>query len=166
MGLMVWVFAGSIVWQSKSWSILHEEYLIPHSNEKNNEEIKPAGVNGRKKVKYIFVFIWLALILLFAQSYFHLGAWLLPPQIPLQILLRSVLIILTWYFLVSPLLSSLIKKWLHHQHLKSQSDINQVTLMLPSTKYIFLRSWQISSSAKGLKRATTFCKIVLVNILR
>lgn len=29
IGMIVGVFAGSIVWQSTSWSILHEEYMIP-----------------------------------------------------------------------------------------------------------------------------------------
>ncbi len=166
IGLMVGVFAGSIVWQSKSWSILHEEYLIPYTNEKNNEQLKPAGTKRKKKIKYFFIFIWITLIVLFAQSYFHIGAALLPPQIPLQILLRSILIVLSWYFLVSPLLTSLIKKWLSNQRIKSQSDISQVILMLPSTKYIFLKSWQLSSAAKGWKRASAFCKILFVNILR
>ena len=166
IGLMVGVFAGSIVWQSKSWSILHEEYLIPYTNEKSNEQLKPAGTKRKKKRKYFFIFIWIALIVLFAQSYFHIGAALLPPQIPLQILLRSILIVLSWYFLVSPLLTSLIKKWLSNQRIKSQSDISQVILMLPSTKYIFLKSWQLSSAAKGWKRVSAFCKILFVNILR
>ena len=166
IGLMVGVFAGSIVWQSKSWSILHEEYLIPYTNEKSNEQLKPAGTKRKKKIKYFFIFIWIALIVLFAQSYFHIGAALLPPQIPLQILLRSILVVLSWYFLVSPLLTSLIKKWLSNQRIKSQSDISQVILMLPSTKYIFLKSWQLSSAAKGWKRVSAFCKILFVNILR
>lgn len=165
IGLLVGVFAGSIVWQSRSWSILHEEYLIPHVDE-NKEVLKPAVTKKKKKIKYFFIFIWIALILLFIQSYFHIGASLLPPQIPLQILLRSALVILTWFFLLSPLLSSLIKKWLSNQQIKSRSDINQVVLMLPSTKYIFLKSWELSSVAKGWKRLYTFCKIILVNILR
>lgn len=46
------------------------------------------------------------------------------------------------------------------------SDINQVVLMLPPTKYIFFKSWHLSSAVKGWKRATVFSKIVLVNILR
>ena len=166
IGLMVGVFAGSIVWQSKSWSILHEEYLIPYTNEKSNEQLKPGDTKRKKKIKYFFIFIWITLIVLFAQSYFHIGAALLPPQIPLQILLRSILIVLSWYFLVSPLLSSLIKKWLSNQRIKFQSDISQVILMLPSTKYIFLKSWQLSSAAKGWKRVSAFCKILFVNILR
>lgn len=165
IGLMVGVFAGSIAWQSKLWSILHKEYLIPDTDEKHSE-VKPVNRRKRKKVKYLFIFIWIALILLFLQSYFHIGKPLIPSQVSLQILLRSLLIILTWYFLINPLLSSLIKKWLSRQQIKSGHDINQVVLVLPSTRYIFLKSWQLSSSVKGWKRLSVFCKIVLVNTLR
>lgn len=164
IGLLVGVFAGSIVWQSRSWSILHREYLIPHSDEENNE-VQPRSIKKKKKIKYLFIFIWIVLIILFLQSLLHIGKPLIPPQVPLQILLRSLLIILSWYFLFSPLLSSIIKKWLQRQKIKSQSDINQVLLMLPSARYIFLKSWQISSTVKGWKRIPVFCKIVLVNTL-
>lgn len=164
VGMMVGVFAGSIVWQSKSWSILHKEYLIPDAGEERSE-IK-AGIKKKKKIKYVFIFIWIALSLLFLQSYLHIGKPLIPSQVSLQIILRSLLIILTWYVLLSPLLSLLIKKWLTRQQLKSGNDINEVVLMLPSAKYIFLKSWQLSSSVKGWKRIMVFCKIVLVNTLR
>ena len=165
IGMIVGVFAGGIVWQSRSWSILHEEYLIPHTDEQFSE-IKPGSTRRKNKIRYFFIFIWIALIILFLQSYLHIGKALIPSQLSLQIILRSLLIILTWYFLISPLLSSLIKKWLHRQQIRSQSDIDQVVLMLPSTRYIFLKSWQLSSAAKGWKRISVFCKIVLVNTLR
>ncbi len=166
IGLLVGVFAGSIVWQSRSWSILHQEYLIPEVDEQYNEIQYHRVKKKKKKIKYLFIFIWVALIILFFQSYLHIGKPIIPSQIPLQILLRSLLIILTWYFLINPLLSVLIKKWLSMQKIKSQSDIIQVNLMLPSARYIFLKSWELSSSARGLKRLSVFCKIVFVNTLR
>ena len=165
IGLLVGVFAGSIVWQSKSWSILHEEYLIAETNSDINTPIKTKSVR-KKRIKYFFIFIWVGLIILFLQSYFHLGKTLLPSQIPLQIFLRSILIILTWYFLISPFISSLIKKWLNNQQVKSESDINQVVMLLPSTKYIFLKSWEISAMQKGWKRIGVFFKILLLNMLQ
>lgn len=165
IGLIVGVFAGSIVWQSKSWRLLHKEYLIENNIEEFSE-IKTSESNKKTKIKYVFIFIWIALIVLFLQSYLHIGKPLIPSQISLQIILRSILIILTWYFLLTPLLSFLIKKWLGRQQIKSQSDIIQVNLLLPSVKYIFLKSWQFSSSIKGWKRISVFCKMVLVNTLR
>lgn len=163
IGLIVGVFAGSIVWQSKSWRILHEEYLIPAGSEKY-DDIKSTG--KKKKVKYFFVFIWVILVLLFLQSYLHIGKPLLPPQIALQIILRSLLIILTWLILVSPLVSYVLKKWLNSQKIKSGNDFNQVVLILPATRYIFSKSWELSSGEKGWKRIRVFCKIVLINTLR
>ena len=164
IGLIVGVFAGSIVWQSKSWSILHEEYLIPVAGE-NTALITSAG-KKKRKIKFLFVFIWILLAALFIQSVFHIGRSLLPANTILQIILRSLLVVLTWYFLINPLLSALIKKWLARQQIRSSNDINQVALLLPSTKYIFLKSWELSAAAKGLKRLSVFCKIVLVNTLR
>ena len=165
MGLIVGVFAGSIVWQSKSWALFYQEYLIPHTDEVYSE-IKHTRVKKKKKIKYLFIVIWVLLIILFLQSYLHIGKPVIPSQLSLQIILRSLLIVLTWYFFVSPLLSMLIKKWLNTQKIKSQSDIIQVNLMLPSARYIFLKSWELSSFLKGWKRIRFFCKIVLVNTLR
>jgi hypothetical protein len=163
VGMIVGIFAGRMVVQSKSWSILHQEYLIPYTGEGQSEiKLKPK----RKKIKYLFIFIWIALIILFLQSFWHIGKPLIPSKVALQIILRSLLIVLTWYFLINPLLTSLIKKWLNRQQVRSQSDINKIALILPSTRDIFLKSWQLSSTAKGLKRLSVFCKIVLVNTLR
>lgn len=164
IGLIVGVFAGSIVWQSKSWSILHEEYLIAVAPA--TDAAGKARPKRKKKITYFFVFIWIVLAVLFLQSWFHIGKAILPPNALLQILLRSVLIILTWYFLLSPLLSAFIKKWLANQQVRSGNEINEVILLLPATKYIFQKSWELSSSVKGWKRLSVFCKIVLVNTLR
>lgn len=165
VGLVVGIFAGRIVRKSKEWSVLHKEYLIPSGDEAAGG-IKPVTGKKRKKVKYLFIFIWILLIILFLQSYFNIGRPLLPTQLPLQILLRSLLILLTWYFLISPLLSSVMKKWLVRQKARAGDDINQVLLLLPSAKYMFIKSWELSSTVKGLKRLSMFCKIVLVNTLR
>lgn len=165
IGLIVGVFAGSIVWQSQSWVILHEEYLIPHSDEEYGE-IKPKAGKKKKRIKIFFIFIWIVLIILFLQSSLHIGKPVVPSQLALQILLRSLLIILTWYFLLSPVLSLIIKKWLNRQQIKSQNDINQVILLLPFARYIFLKSWQLSAAQKGFKRLSVFCKIILINTLR
>ena len=164
IGMIVGVFAGSIVWQSTSWSILHEEYMIPVASE-NTTPITSEG-KKKRKIKYLFVFIWMLLTALFIQSYFHIGRSILPANTLLQIILRSLLVVLTWYFLINPLISALIKKWLAREQVRSVSDINQVALLLPSTKYIFLKSWELSAAAKGWKRLSVFFKIVLVNTLR
>lgn len=164
-GLIVGLLAGSIVWQSKSWNILHEDYLIPEITYKKNIIEHPKRASG-SKIKFLFLIIWGMLILLFVQSYLHIGTPVLPANVTLQILLRSVLVVLTWYFFLSPALSFLIKKWLSRQQIKAESDINQVTLMLPFAKYLLIKSWQLSAKQKGIKRLSMFSKIMLMNTLQ
>jgi hypothetical protein len=163
-GLVVGLFAGSIVWQSKSWNILHEEYLIPDVNTKTNTTTKPG--NSKRKMKLVFISIWFILMTLFIQSYFRIGTPILPADFTLRILLRSILIVLTWYFFLSPALSFFIKKWLTRQQIKSESDINQITLMLPSVQNLLMKSWELSAKEKGVSRLSMCSKIILMNTLK
>jgi hypothetical protein len=80
--------------------------------------------------------------------------------------LRSVLIILTWYFLINPLVLKGLKSWLEKRRKTAAIDIDRVMLLLPSTHYILTKGWQLSASKTGLNRLKEYCKIVLVNTLK
>ena len=161
-GMVIGLYAGSLVWRSETWGILHKNYLI----EEGEEALQGQRKNKRKKVRYIFLAAWILLVLLFLQSWLQPANAVLPAKTVLQIMFRSLLIILSWYFLVSPFLAALVKKWLNRRRLDANNDILQVTRMLPSAKYIFSKSWQLSAGEKGWRRLPVFCKIVLVNTLR
>ncbi len=63
--------------------------------------------------------VWVILILLYAQSYFKIGTPLLPSHISLRILVRSFIIVLSWIFIIGPLLKQLLHYWLQkkdHDH--------------------------------------------------
>ena len=163
-GLIIGSFAGSIAWQSQFWRILHEEYVF--ADDVKQMKIYQTRSHSKTKIRTGFFIIWILLTALFFQSYFHVGKPLLPSYIALQILIRSLLIALTWYFIFSPAILYFMKKWLKKQKAKSQTDITQVMLVLPSTKYIIVRSWQLSAKRKGWKRLTEWCKIIVVNTLQ
>ena len=86
--------------------------------------------------------VWVILFVLFLQSYLNIGDPLLQSSIVFQIFLRSVLIFLAWYLFVSPLLTRAINHWLQKQKKKSKQDIDEIILLLPSTKYILAKSWE------------------------
>lgn len=163
-GLMIGAFAAKIIKRSEKWKSLDNSFVIDLSNKK--DEIFVPKKSSSTKTKPVFIFIWFVLILLFFQAYFKIGNPLLPSKMPLQIILRSMIIILTWYLFISPILIRVMKKWLLNQQQKSAADIQQVILLLPSTKYILTKSWELSATKKGLKRLKEYCKIVLVNTLR
>lgn len=119
----------------------------------------------QSKFKWILLFIWVGLVLLFFQSYFEIGRSLLPSNVSLKILLRSVVVVLTWYFVLSPLLIRLLKNWLEKKKENSHHTIEQIIALLPSIKFIVVRGWQLSASEKGVKRLSRFTRIVLVNTI-
>ena len=165
VGILVGVYAGKIVKHSQQWGLLHKDYLITIPAENMDAETAPkTGKKGNKIKIGLFIF-WVILIGLFLQSWLQIGTPVLPQHAVVEILFRSFLIVLSWYFLISPLVMFLLKNWLIKQQQKSKDDIREVLLLLPSTKYIIQQSWQLSHSIKGFRRIVTCCKIVLMNTL-
>jgi nucleoside-triphosphatase THEP1/ABC-type thiamin/hydroxymethylpyrimidine transport system permease subunit len=125
----------------------------------------PVLSKRKKRLKKSLFFIWIILVLLYIQSYFKIGTPLLPSHISLKILLRSFIIVLSWYFIIGPLLKQLLHYWLQKRKTKSQQDIEQVLQLLPVTQQLVTQSWRRTTSKKGWKRITAVSKMILVNAL-
>ncbi len=117
----------------------------------------------RKKLRLILFIVWILLLALYIQSFFKIGTPLLPSAMALKILIRSVIVVLTWYFLISPVLKQLLHKWLQKKKQQSAAQVQQVLDLLPSTQGLISRSWQLAGTHKGWKRISLFCKIILAN---
>lgn len=165
-GIFVGIWTYRFVHKSQLWEKNQPEFLIPELDVDKQHGTRFPLRKKRRIVKSFFIFIWILLLLLFFQSFLEIGKPILHSSKALQILLRSLLIFLTWYFLASPLIKRFLKKKLQNQKEKSRSDINRILLLLPSTENIFRKSWGLSASMTGLKRLSLFWKIILLNILR
>lgn len=132
---------------------------------------EPAGLKiprkekQRKRLKKGLFLIWILLIALYLQSYFSIGTPLLPAHLSLKILLRSVIIVLGWIFIVGPVLKQVLHRWLQKRQTKAQQDVQEVLRLLPATQQLLAQSWQLSSAYKGLQRINNWGKTVLVNAL-
>lgn len=122
---------------------------------------------GKKKSKWkIGLFItWVLLLALYIQSYYKIGTPLLPSNMSLKILLRSLIIVFAWIFVVGPLFRYLLHRWLQKRKARSQRDVEQVLALLPATQGLVAACWKRSAGKKGLRRMYTFFKLVLVNAL-
>ena len=120
---------------------------------------------GKKKSRKLFILLWLVLIILFIQAYIYPQSAVLPHNDVFRILLRSLVILLSWYFIFTPIIKKLIAQKLRSQKVKQQTEIKKVLQLLPEIKYIFMQSWILSSSLKGFSRIKLFLKILLFNIL-
>jgi hypothetical protein len=161
VGIVIGRFAGNLPQRLKG---LNKFSLSV--NEAGTLPIQKSPSRRSKKIKTGLLIVWIILLLLFLQSQFHIGPPLLSSDLSLQIFIRSILIILAWYFVVSPVIMLFMKRWLEKQKEKSQGDIRAILELLPSTKMLLEKCWQLSSGSKGLKRLNEFCKMVLVNSLQ
>ena len=125
----------------------------------------PVNAKKRTRLKKGLFLVWIILVALYIQSYFKIGTPLLPPNLALKILLRSLIIVLSWIFIFGPLLKQAIHLWLKKKQARAQTDIQQVFQLLPATQRLMAESWKLSSDKKGWNRLKKFSRVVLVNAL-
>ncbi len=163
IGIFVGIYAARLAKGSSGWKNMYADLVIDKNELKTEIEINKN--RNRKKIKILFVFTWLVLLALYIQSYWDPKHAFIPSGIVINIILRSVLILLSWFLIFSPLLMLLIKKLLRSQQIQNKQEINEVMLLLPQTRYIFKRSFILSENKKGPARIKLFFKILLINIL-
>lgn len=129
----------------------------------------PARSRRRKRLKKWLFLVWIILIGLYVQSEMKLGGSpILSPHVSLRILIRSAIIVLTWYFIIAPLLKRVLYYWLRKRKAHSQADVQRVLQILPSTMQLVAQSWKASDhdSEKGWQRFKDTVKKILVNALQ
>lgn len=158
VGLIIGWWAGVIPKRILNWQIEFALYKL--TAEKNEIKISKT-LKKRKKLKTGLLIIWLALILLYFQSYFKIGNPILPASTALYIFIRSVIIVLSWYFLVGPATKFILQNWLTRKRNRRKYEIEKVSDLLPSTIGLMKESWRFSSTKKGFRRIIFFARFVL-----
>lgn len=80
-------------------------------------------------------------------------------------LVRSVVIISLWYFVISPFLLKLINKYLRKKESQYSKEILQMIGLFPYFRKAVSASWKFSSSEKGIRRLNIFASELLALIL-
>lgn len=163
IGVFVGIHAARMAKRSSGWKNMYPDLTFDKMDPIT--EIETHKNSNSKKIKLVFILIWLALIVFYIQSYLDPKHALIPSGVVINIILRSVLILLSWTLILSPLLMLLIKNLLRSQQLQNKQVINEVMQLLPQTRYIFKQSFKLSESKKGFSRIKSFFKILLINIL-
>lgn len=163
IGIFVGIYAARLAKGSSGWKNMYPDLIIDKNELKSEIGIKKQ--HSRNKIKKLFAFTWIVLLAFYIQSYLDPTKAFIPSGIVINIILRSVLIMLSWFLILSPLLMMVLKRLLRSQQLQNKQEINEVMLLLPQTRYIFKRSFILSENKKGLARIKLFFKILLINIL-
>lgn len=163
VGLLVGIYASRMAKRSLHWKVQHPEFLIKHTEEHQNNF--PKKKKKIKAAKWIFVICWALLLSAYVHSWIVPGNAIIPKNEIMAMLLRSVLIITTWLFFLSPLLSLLIKKSIENKKVKHHEAIAVITKLLPESKSIFISCWKFSAKEKGVARLKLFTKMLIINTI-
>ena len=158
-GLVLGSWIGFLPQRIQLMGAFQKQYPV----ETNDTAIHIPERKRKKTIRLLLFIVWIVLLAIYIQSFFKIGTALLPSDMILRILIRSVIIVLTWYFLLSPVLKQLLHKWLQQKKQQSAEQIQQVLNLLPSTQGLVTRSWQLAAEKKGWKRIILCCKIILAN---
>lgn len=161
-GIMVGTWVSSLPARIEKWRMDRQNTLLI---EENKNILLPAAARKRKRQRKGLLVIWLLLVALYVQSYYKIGTPLLPAHISLKILLRSLIIVMTWVFIAGPLLRTVLQKWLQQKQTQSKQEIQAVVELLPATRQLVAKSWKQTAGNYGLKRLNQWIKLVLVNAL-
>jgi nucleoside-triphosphatase THEP1 len=161
-GLFIGWWASILPARVEKWGRQKENRMIINPGD---DIVLPKAARKRKVLKGGLFVVWIILIGFYVQSRYKIGTPLLPPHVSLNILLRSLIIVWSWYFIAGPLLTQLLHWWLKKKQTNSQGDVRQVLQLLPATQNLVAQSWKRSADNKGWKRITAWSKMILVNAL-
>ena len=160
IGLLVGIWAARLPSRVAKW-VNEKNQIMTIKAVADWQGLPPAG--GRNKWKTALFVIWAALLIIFILSYFDIGRSILPTHVSLRILLRSMLVVLSWYFIVAPLLTKALHSWLKKKQTQWGLEIQTITELLPATRYLIMRSWAMSGNTGGRKRIMACVKLILIN---
>jgi hypothetical protein len=123
------------------------------------------NLKKRMRFRFLFYVIWVTCILFLVVPLFGFSAgWPLKTQVA-TIILRSILILLTWKLWISPF----IKKHLHHWLLKKKTvaakEVEAVMQILPWAKTAMLQSWRYGKNILFFRRIPAFFKQLMLHVL-
>jgi len=157
-GIVIGKIAGNIPYNIKKWR--HELNISVRDFEQFTYVVprKP-----KRRLRNGLLVVWVLLLIIFLQSVLTSGEPLVQEGTILNIIVRSVLIILTWHFIVSPVVTYFLKRWLRKQSERKTTAVHEIRTLIPATQNLFGVCWQASQGKRGMKRLMLFMKLVLVS---
>lgn len=139
--------------------------IVPFENTITATVVEQSIKRKKRPFKISLLVIWMVLIALYIQSAIPIGKPILSSNIILQILVRSIMIVLSWWLLFSPLLIKWLQKILQRKQEQMPQLVKEITRLLPTIKSIVAQSWAATKSLAGTKKFAAFIKTVTVNII-
>lgn len=170
VGFIVGLYVSRLVKKIKNDDNKQQAILEEFRNHMLLKEDEKVQVNSKKKSKLwkasrisLYAFLLVVLILSYVltdadgKAYFDSkSVWIM--------LLRSVVIIILWFKVIGPFLSSMLRKRLIKNQSKYSEEIHYTLGALPFIKQLFIFGWK-NAEGNGFKKVSGFVTIAIPAIL-
>ncbi len=109
----------------------------------------PAALSKGKRKKWFGILFGSLMLLLLVCSYLPLFSAAFSTWKIAELILRAIIIMLVWHYLITPLLRLQLKKWVARYKEQHGNQLQQVMALLPGIKTVLAQSWQISRRPHG-----------------
>lgn len=116
-----------------------------------------------KKPSTIFIFL-ISVGVIFISFQFEEVDQGIAPKI-IAMLIRSILIIVVWFYFISPILLKFVNNVLLKKKKKQAKEIENIVELFPNIKAVIKYSWSEVQSIKGLKKYLVFLDNILINFI-
>ena len=142
-------------WLQKEYGYIDSQYIFSiKTDDYFPSTSKPKTKRWWKRKSGIFMLVVFGIIaalsFLYPDAFEGLGTTII------VMVVRSILITLIWYFIISPFLLKHFKKVVEKKNFKYASQINKATELFPDFKKVINFSWKESSKLKGIYRIRKF----------
>jgi len=154
--------AGKVLQETKSPSDIIP--LKKNFNEKNTASSRrPRRRKIWKRISYGLLAILAGSILILSYIFpvFEKSAGIAA----LIMVIRSVVIMSFWYFIIGPAIMNKLKAFLAKKESQYHSEVRQIMHMLPFIRQIVAQSWKNSAGLNPAKRINRFLEILIFHIL-
>jgi len=116
-----------------------------------------------RKPSYLLIFIFSAGLLII--TYINPNAINLSQKSILLMLIRSLLIMIIWFYFLTPILMNIIQKLLHKKSNEYTNEMNNMINHFPLYKSTAAVIWRLSAKHKGFRRLNYFIVTLIINVL-
>jgi hypothetical protein len=158
VGIFIGLQIGKLPNKILTWK--HNDVLLA------NTEIEIVSIKKESKHKNILLLtIWLIFILLLLFKYISPTIVFVEESIVLKILIRSVIIILSWKLFLSPFLQKKLQQWLKHKKTMWSADVEAIVALLPWAKTNIIYSWKAVKNIFIFSKIPYFFKQLMANVI-
>ena len=164
MHFLVGAFLGWCGWRLSKISFQEQNGVMKINTHgiSMEEPLSPKIGKRQKKVRLGLFLLWVFAVFFFVQALLQPEKAFLPANKIFELILRFFIILSTWFLIIQPVLTRIIRQWLKGKKGELASQIADIHSIIPEVKFLVVESWKRSGAR--LSNLKLFLKILLFNL--